>query len=73
MHYAHYNLSDLAPVIEDSNILQSPITPSEFLEKAKKALKVAGLIRPEQYELKITEDNKSVKIEVIFPEQGSSG
>jgi len=74
-HYSHYDLTDLAPVVEDSGVLQSPITPSEFLEKAKKALKVAGLIRPAQYQLRIIEDNNRVKIEVIFPEpeQGSSG
>jgi len=69
MHYSHYNLSDLAPVVEDSNVLQSPITPHEFREKAEKALRMAGLIRPEQYELKISEDKRTVKIEVVFPEQ----
>lgn len=69
MHYAHYNLSDLKPVIEDSGVLQAPITAHQFLEKAEKALKLAGLVRPEQYNLKIFEENGVVKIEAVFPEQ----
>jgi len=68
-HYAHYNLSDLAPVIEDSGVLQAPIVPHEFVVKAEKALKLAGLVRPTQYDLKISEDKGTVKIEVVFPEQ----
>ena len=60
-------MSDIQPVIEDSGVLQTPITPQEFLEKAKKALKIAGLIRPAQYEFKIFESNGVVKIEVVFP------
>lgn len=69
MHYAHYNLSDLQPVIEDSNVLQSSISSSEFLEKAQKALKVAGLIRPAQYELQISESNGEVVIKAMFPKK----
>ena len=68
-HYSDYDLSDLAPVVADSNVLQSPITPSEFVEKAKKALKTFGLIRPDEYELRIAEDKGSVKIEAIFLKQ----
>ena len=70
-HYSHYDLSDLLPVVEDSGVLQSEITPQEFLTKARKALKMAGLIRPEQYDLQIFENNGIVKIEVVFPEQGT--
>jgi integrase len=68
MHYAHYNLSDLQPVVEDSNVLQSAITPQEFVEKAKKALKVAGLIRPSQYELTVVENGRRVSINAVFIE-----
>jgi integrase len=69
MHYAHYKMDDLLPVVEDSNVLQSQITPSEFLEKAKKALKTFGLIRPEQYNLRVVEDQNIVRIEVVFPKK----
>jgi integrase len=67
LHYSHYDLSDLVQVVEDSGVLQSPLTPAEFFEKAKKALKIAGLIRPEQYELKIYQERGTVKIEAVFP------
>jgi integrase len=67
MHYSQYDLSDLAPVVEDSGVLQSPITPHEFREKAEKALKVAGLVRPAQYDLQIFESNGEVTIKAVFP------
>ncbi len=69
LHYSHYDLSDLAPVVEDSNVLQSQISPSEFRRKAEKALKVAGLVRPNQYQLNISESNGKVTIEAVFPKQ----
>ena len=68
-HYSHYNLSDLTPVVEDSNVLQSTITPHKFREKAEKALKQAGLIRPAQYDLQIFESNGEVTINAVFPEK----
>lgn len=67
--YTNYNNNNI--FVNLSNVLQSPIISQEFLVKAKKALKMAGLIRPEQYELKIFESNGVVKIEVVFPEQGN--
>lgn len=68
-HYSHYDLSDLAPVVADSGVLQAPITPHEFREKSEKALKQAGLIRPEQYDVQIFESNGEVTIKVIFPKK----
>lgn len=68
-HYSHYDLSDLQPVVEDSGVLQAPITPHEFREKAEKALKVAGLVRPAQYGLEIVESNGEVMIKAIFPKK----
>ena len=31
LHYSHYDLSDINQVVQDSNVLQSEITPAEFL------------------------------------------
>jgi len=72
-HYSPYDLSDLAPVVEDSGVLQSEITPRQFQEKAEKALKVAGLVRPAQYDVQIFESNGEVTIKAIFPKKEGQG
>jgi len=65
-YYSNYVLSDIAPVINNSDLVRQKMTPQELLEELVKLVKKAGLDKHKEFSLQTTTSSNGVHIDAVF-------
>ncbi|MEK7572020.1 MAG: site-specific integrase [Patescibacteria group bacterium] len=65
-YYSNYVLIDIAPVINNSDLVRQKMTPQELLEELVKLVKKTGLDKHEEFFLQTTMSNEEVHIDAVF-------
>ena len=65
-YYSNYVLSDIAPVVNNSDLVRQKLTPQELLEKLVTLVKKTGLDDHEEFTLQTTMSKDGVRIDAVF-------
>jgi integrase len=65
-YYSNYVLSDIAPVVNNSNLIKQRMTPNELLDELLRLIQKAGLNDHEEFKLQTSTSKEGVHIDALF-------
>lgn len=65
-YYSNYALSDIAPVVNNSDLVRQKMTPQELLNELLRLIKKAGLDKHKEFELNTSMNSEGVHIYAVF-------